>query len=68
MSLPGPEPRDPALPGYEYLVQDFTIHGDMTAGLVELNDLGSQGWELICITNVITDDPIIRAWFMRPLQ
>ena len=64
---PPPEPRDPPIQGYEYFVQDILIQGDKNESLTMINDLGAQGWELVCITNIITDDPIVRAWFIRPL-
>jgi len=68
MSLPGPEPRNPALPGYEYCIVDIDLHSTREDATALLNNQGIDGWELIFVTNVITDDTVVRAWFIRPLQ
>jgi hypothetical protein len=51
----------------EYRVEAFPMKMTDEDVVTLFNALGSQGWNLILFSNVITDDGYVRAWFKREL-
>jgi hypothetical protein len=50
---------------FDYYIKDFSITDTSEDWMTQLNVLGAQGWQLTWVTNLVTDDEIIRAWFVR---
>jgi len=57
----------PPVPGWEYLVEDFLITNTSAEWSDHLNALGVQGWEMVWLSNIVTDDTLVRIWFKREI-
>lgn len=61
-------PIDQPVPGAcEYHVEDVPVKISPQEAIALLNPLGAQGWQAIQVTNITTDDPVVRVWFKREL-